>query len=203
MTRGFSCAETSALLRSVDDGSVGNWFRSSSSGSPVLTSAGMGTKETSSTVPTVVRMPLTTRSVERNDTQAYFTRGGWLRNATRRITATTHSTGSTRTSGERLTRAHQGTGEGRRRNDDGGASGAGLICSISSELTTTLSKGISKPPAERSIKKRTVEVVIVHAKRSGNSGGRRSYPTKGVCVIGNATLWSQRLGERLPLNACK
>ena len=27
--------------------------------------------------------------------------------------------------------------------------GAGLICSISSELTTTLSKGISKPPAER------------------------------------------------------
>ncbi len=65
MTRGLSCAETSALLRSVDDGSVGNWLRSSNSGSPVLTSAGIGAKDTTSTVPTVVRMPLTTSSVDK------------------------------------------------------------------------------------------------------------------------------------------
>src|SRR5665213_1804060 len=70
ITSGFNCSEASELVRTVFAGSVTNWFRSSRSGSPVLTMAGTGTKETTTTAATVENRALTISSVDMNETQA-------------------------------------------------------------------------------------------------------------------------------------
>jgi hypothetical protein len=143
MTSGLSSADTSELDNVAPVLSSGKSVRSSNCGMPVLTIAGMGTKEKTSTAAAVARRPLMMSSVDRKEDMAARTRGGWVRNATFRMAAKMHSTGSSGTSSARPMRAHRGIGWGGRLKTAAGASGSGTTLSISSTLTTTFSDGMS------------------------------------------------------------
>jgi hypothetical protein len=70
ITRGFNLAEISELERAELVVSIGKSLLSSRSGKPVLTMAGIGTRETTRTVKIVARRPLMISSVERSEAMA-------------------------------------------------------------------------------------------------------------------------------------
>src|ERR1700756_5762369 len=107
---------------------------------------------------TAVRNPLMSSKVERKDTQAYLTRGVWLRKATRKMIVTSQRMGGSKTSAEIASPAHHGMGERSLACCNGvgdvTAVGSTAIWVISSALTTTFPSGIEST-TYRAIRKRS------------------------------------------------
>ena len=105
-TRLFSCLAASAPERLVRTGKGGYSDRSSSSASPLLTTAGNGPRENTATAASDVNMPLIISKVDKYAVQACRVRGGWPRSATRKIIVTRHNSGRNGTSAMGPSRAH-------------------------------------------------------------------------------------------------
>jgi hypothetical protein len=87
-TRLFNCFAASDPDKLVRAGKGGYSVRSSSSASPLLTTAGNGPSENTATAASDVNMPLITSKVDKYAVQACRVRGGCPRSATLKIIVT-------------------------------------------------------------------------------------------------------------------